>query len=45
MYWEGIGKISKLKTDFLQESLLLQPIIIMKELQEEQMYLLKCHNE
>jgi len=29
MYWEGNGKISKLKNNFLQELLLLQPIMIL----------------
>jgi len=29
MYWGGSGKISKLKNNFLQESLLLQPIMIL----------------
>jgi len=29
MYWEVSGKISKLKKNFLQESLLLQPIMIL----------------
>jgi len=29
MYWEGSGKISKLKNNFLQESLLLQSIMIL----------------
>jgi len=29
MYWEGSGKISKLKNNFLQESLLLQPFMIL----------------
>jgi len=29
MYWDGSGKISKLKNDFLQESLFLQPIMIL----------------
>jgi len=29
MYWEVSGKISKLKDNFLQESLLLQPIVIL----------------
>ena len=28
MYWEGSGKISKLKKKILQESVLLQPIMI-----------------
>ena len=28
-YWEGSGKISKLKNNFLQESLCLQPIMIL----------------
>jgi len=29
MYWEGSGEISKLKNNFLQESLLPQPIMIL----------------
>jgi len=29
IYWEGSGKSSKLKNNFLQESLLLQPIMIL----------------
>jgi len=29
MYWEGSGKISKLKNNYLQESLLLQSIMIL----------------
>jgi len=29
MYWDGSGNISKLKNNFLCESLLLQPIIIL----------------
>jgi len=29
MYWEGSGKISKLKNGFLHESILLQPIMIL----------------
>jgi len=29
MYWEGSNKISKLKNNFLQESLLPQPIMIL----------------
>jgi len=32
MYCEGSGKFSKLKNSFLQESLLLQPIIILNNL-------------
>jgi hypothetical protein len=28
MYWERSGKVSKLENNFLQESLLLQPIMI-----------------
>jgi len=29
MYWEESGKISKLKNNFLQKSLLLQPVTIL----------------
>jgi hypothetical protein len=29
MYWEGSGKVSKLKNNFLQQSLFLQPIMIL----------------
>jgi len=29
MYWDGSGNILKLKNNFLQESLLLQPIMIL----------------
>jgi len=29
MYWEGSGKISKLKKNYLQGSLILQPIMIL----------------
>jgi len=29
MYWEGSGKISKLKNSFLHKSLLLQPNMIL----------------
>jgi len=30
MYWEGRGRISKLKNSFIHESVLLQPITILK---------------
>jgi len=37
MYWEGSGKIIKLKNNLVQKSLLLQPIMILI-LQPENLY-------